>query len=156
MLPPLYQKIFSTHLTASQYLTLELLVLLLQSYRNVSLSRLAEVFPQPIKYKSRVRNLQRFLNLPQLSAKLLWFPVVKQMLKQEFCPQARNRFFRRRARKLKLIHQGYLLLIIDRTQWQERNLIMLSLAWGTHAIPEVRFPMRDTIALGSHLFIGNS
>jgi hypothetical protein len=57
------------------------------------------------------------------------------MLKQEFYPQAQNRFFRRRARKLKLIHQGYLLLIIDRTQWQERNLIMLSLAWGTHAIP---------------------
>lgn len=135
MLPPLYQKIFSTHLTPSQYLTLEVLVLLLQSYRNVSLSRLAEVFPQPIKYTSRVRNLQRFLNLPQLSAKLLWFPVVKQLLKQEFRPQAQNRFFRRRARKLKLVHQGYLLLIIDRTQWQERNLIMLSLAWGTHAIP---------------------
>jgi hypothetical protein len=45
------------------------------------------------------------------------------MLKQEFCPQAQNRFFRRRARKLKLVHHGYLLLIIDRTQWQERNLI---------------------------------
>jgi len=56
MLPPLYQKIFSTHLTPSQYLTLEVLVLLLQSYRNVSLSRLAEVFPQPIKYTTRVRN----------------------------------------------------------------------------------------------------
>ncbi|NBD34232.1 MAG: hypothetical protein GVY17_15005 [Cyanobacteria bacterium] len=155
MLPPLYQKVFSNHLTPSQYLTLEVLVLLLQSYRNVSLSRLAEVFPQPIKYTSRVRNLQRFLNLPQLSAKLLWFPIVKQLLKQEFSPQAQNRFFRRRARKLKLVHQEYLLLIIDRTQWQNRNLIMLSLAWGTHAIPEVRFPMRDTIALGSHLFIGN-
>ena len=25
--------------------------------------------------------------------------------------------------------------IIDWTQWQERNLIVLSLAWGKHAIP---------------------
>ncbi|MDR9404645.1 MAG: IS4 family transposase, partial [Halothece sp. Uz-M2-17] len=28
-----------------------------------------------------------------------------------------------------------MLLIIDRTQWQNRNLMMLSLAWGTHSIP---------------------
>ncbi|NEO65492.1 MAG: transposase [Moorea sp. SIO4G2] len=46
-----------------------------------------------------------------------------------------NRKQRRQCKKLKLIHQGYLLLIIDRTQWKERNLIVLSLAWGHHAIP---------------------
>uniref|UniRef100_A0A1D9G0W7 Uncharacterized protein n=1 Tax=Moorena producens (strain JHB) TaxID=1454205 RepID=A0A1D9G0W7_MOOP1 len=55
----------------------------MQSYRDVSLSRIAELFPQPIEYKSRVRNLQRFLNLPQLSTKMLWFPIIKQLVKKK-------------------------------------------------------------------------
>jgi hypothetical protein len=108
---------------------------MLQSYRDVSLSTLANKFPQLIKYESRVRNLQRFLDLPQLTAKLLWFPLIKQLVKQEFRHQPSNRQQRRRIKKLQLIHQGHLFLIIDRTQWQERNLIVLSLAWGKHAIP---------------------
>ena len=70
MLPPLYQKILRTHLNESQYLTLQLLLLLLQAHRQVKLSVLASVFPQPIQYQSRKRNLQRFLVLPQLCVKL--------------------------------------------------------------------------------------
>ncbi|OLT62701.1 IS4 family transposase [Moorena bouillonii] len=135
MFPQFYQTVFETHLTPCQYLTLQLLILLLQSHRNVRLSCLANLFPQPIKYESRVRNIQRFLNLPQLSAKLLWFPIIKQILKQEFRPHISNRKQIRRRKKLKLMHQGYLLLILDRTQWQYRNLMVLSLAWGHHAIP---------------------
>ncbi|WP_293107933.1 hypothetical protein [Moorena sp. SIOASIH] len=77
-----YQTVLETHLTPGQYLTLQLLILLLQRYRNVRLSDLAERFPQPIKYPSRVRSLQRFLDLHQLSAKLLWFPIIKQIIKQ--------------------------------------------------------------------------
>lgn len=135
MFPELYQKVFDINLSPSQNLTLQLLVMLVQSYRTVTLSRLAELFPQPIKYESRVRNLQRFLNLPKLTVKTLWFPIIKQWIKQEFKQRASNRFQRRRAKKLRLIHQGYLLLVIDRTQWKQRNLIVLSLVWGTHALP---------------------
>ena len=64
MLPQLYQTVLRIHLSESQYLTLQLLVMLLQSYRCVSLSRLAELFPQPIKYESRVRNLLPVLKSP--------------------------------------------------------------------------------------------
>lgn len=135
MFPELYQKVFEIHLNPRQYLTLQLLIVLIQSYRNVSLSKLAELFPQPIQYESRVRNLQRFLSLPQLSAKMLWFPIIKQWLKKEFKQRTLNRAQRRRAQKLKLIHKGYLLLALDRTQWQDRNVIMLSLVWGKHALP---------------------
>ena len=81
MFPQFYQRVLETHLSPTQYLTLQLLILLLQSHRQVSLARLAQLFPQPIKYESRLRNLQRFLNLPNLSAKLLWFPIIKQVLK---------------------------------------------------------------------------
>ncbi|WP_427162864.1 IS4 family transposase [Aliinostoc sp. HNIBRCY26] len=135
MIPELYQKVFEIHLNKSQYLTLQLLIMLVQSYRNVSLSQLAELFPQPIKYESRVRNLQRFLNLPQLSAKVLWFPIIKHWLRKEFQHRKPNRYQRRRSKKSTIIHQGYLLLALDRTQWQERNIMMLSLVWGKHALP---------------------
>lgn len=109
--------------------------MLLQTHRNVCLSRLASLFPQPIKYESRLRNIQRFLRLPHLSVKLLWFPIVKHMLKQQFRGQGMNRAQRRQRQKLHLIEHGYLLLIMDRSQWRERNLIMLSLVWGQHALP---------------------
>ena len=33
-------------------------------YSVVSLAGLARIFPQPIEYESRVRNLQRFLKFP--------------------------------------------------------------------------------------------
>jgi hypothetical protein len=69
--PPSYQTILRKHLNESQYLTLQLLLLLLQTHRSVKLSVLASAFPQPIQYQSRKRNLQRFLVLPQVCVKLL-------------------------------------------------------------------------------------
>jgi hypothetical protein len=135
MLPLFYQTCFQANLSESQYLTLQLLILLLQAHRNVCLSRLASLFPQPIKYESRLRNLKRFLKLPRLSVKLLCFPLIKNIVKQQFRANGSNRAQRRQHQKLHLIHRGYLLLIIDRSQWRERNLIMLSLVWGQHALP---------------------
>ena len=110
-----------------------MLILLLQTERNVKLERLAALFPQPIKFESRRRHLQRFLKLPQLSVKLLWFPLVKYLVREQFQPKKLNRQQRRYLRKLK--HQGSLLLVIDRSQWQERNLMMVSLVCGQRALP---------------------
>ncbi len=61
-----------------------MLVTLLQTERQVSLERLATLFAQPIQFASRRRNLQRFLILPQLNAKSVWFPIIKYWLKQHF------------------------------------------------------------------------
>jgi hypothetical protein len=133
MLPSFYQTFFQAHLTEAQYLTLQILVLLLQSHRTVQLERLAALFPQPITFESRRRNLQRFLKLPQLSVKLLWFPLIQQIVKQEFSEENKNRHQRRRLKKLK--HLGYLLLVIDRTDWQERNLLVASIVCGRRALP---------------------
>lgn len=107
--------------------------MLLQAHRRVCLSQLATLFPQPIKYESRLRNLQRFLCLRQLNVKLLWFPIIKHIVKQQLRPQGKNRAQRRHQKKL--THQGYLLLAVDRTQWRERNLFVLSLVWRNHALP---------------------
>ena len=135
MLPPLYQKILRTHLNESQYLTLQLLLLLLQAHRQVKLSILASVFPQPIQYQSRKRNLQRFLVLPKLCVKLLWFPLIKYWIRQEQTSKRLNREQRRYVRKLKHQKYGYWIIAIDRTQWKGHNIFMVSLVWGTHALP---------------------
>lgn len=115
--------------------TLQLLLLLLQTHRQVSLSLLASVFPQPIQYQSRKRNLQRFLVLPQLSVKLLWFPLLKYWIRQVQTGHGFNRDQRCQLRKLKHHKHGYWIVAIDRTQWKGRNVFMVSLVWGTHALP---------------------
>lgn len=99
MLPSVYQTLFRKHLSESQYLTLEMLLLLIQAHRQVKLSTLASVFPQPIQYSSRKRNLQRFLLLPQLSLKLLWFPLIKYWLRQVRTGHGLNRAQRRMLKK---------------------------------------------------------
>ncbi|UBF28744.1 IS4 family transposase [Kovacikia minuta CCNUW1] len=117
MLPSFYQACLQTQLSAIQFITLQMLVALLQKERNVSLERLATLFAQPIQFESRRRNLQRFLSLPQLTAKALWFPILKYWLKQHF-------------------HRGQILyLVVDRTQWQYHNLLMVSLVMHKRSIP---------------------
>lgn len=135
MLPASYQTIFRKHLSEKQYLTLEILLLLIQSHRQVKLSTLASLFPQPIQYQSRKRNLQRFLIIPKLCIKLLWFPLLQLWLKQAQTGECFNREQRRYLQKKKHQKYGYWLLAIDRTQWQGRNILMVTLVWGTHALP---------------------
>jgi hypothetical protein len=84
-------------------------------------------------YESRRRNLQRFLKLPQLSAKLLWFPLIKYIIKQEFSQKDKNRYQRRKLKKLR--HLGHLLLVIDRTEWKGRNLFVASLILSKRGLP---------------------
>jgi Transposase DDE domain len=135
MFPTFYQTTLRAHLNESQYLTLQLLLLLLQAHHQVKLSILASVFPQPIQYQSRKRNLQRFLVLPQLSVKLLWFPLIKYWIRQAQTGRNLNRDQRRRLSKLQHQKYGYWIIAMDRTQWKGRNVFMVSLIWGTHALP---------------------
>lgn len=85
--------------------------------------------------KSRLRNLQRFLTLPQLTVKLLWFPLVKYWIRQVEQGTLLNRQQRRYLQQLKSKHDGFWIVAIDRTQWQQHNVFMASVIWGTHALP---------------------
>jgi len=96
---------------------LQMLVMLLQKERRVTIERLATLFAQPIQFDSRRRSIQRFLVLPQLSIHALWFPLLKYWLKINF----------KQTRRIKLA--------IDRTQWQKCNLFVVSLLWDKRAIP---------------------
>jgi len=137
MVPAFDRDCLACRLTQTQLLTLEIVVWLLQVHKNVKIERLAAHFPLPIKYESRRRHLQRFLTFSSLSIPLIWFPLIKTIIQQNY-PQNKP-----------------LYLALDRTQWQDKNLFLVAVIYQKRALPEVRFPMRDTIALGSHLSIGN-
>ncbi len=116
MLPGFYHRCLRQLLTPRQYTTLKIIIVLLQSQKIIQIEKLAAFFPLPIKYESRRRHIQRFLLLPQLQIKLLWFPIIKKWL--------------RIGRKNKLCY-----VAIDRTRWQERNLLVAALIKDKRAIP---------------------
>lgn len=117
MLPSFYQACLQAQLSSIQFITLQMLVALLQKERRVSIERLATLFAQPILFESRRRNLQRFLLCPKLTPQALWFPILKHWLKQH-C---------HRGQRLKVV--------IDRTQWRNHNLLMVSLVYKSRTIP---------------------
>jgi hypothetical protein len=67
MFPQSYQNHLEKQLKPAEYLTLKILVYLLQSHRQVSIELLASVMPYPIQFESRRLSLQRFLKLDCLN-----------------------------------------------------------------------------------------
>lgn len=118
MLPKFYQNCFQNLLTPAQCKMLEILIMLLQFHKTVTIEKLATVFPQPIKFESRRRSIQRFLLLPQLSIQYLWFPLIKRWVKN--------------SRKYQ---DKQLIFAIDRTQWRCENVFVISLIEQKRAIP---------------------
>jgi hypothetical protein len=116
-LPELYSKHLNKQFNYPQYLILLILINLLQNLQTVRLEEIARRFPLPIQLRSRVKKLQRFLTLPQFNIETLWFPILKSWLQQ----------------KLNSVEIVY--LVIDRSQWREINLLMVSLVYNQRAIP---------------------
>ncbi len=117
MLPTFYQTLLQKYLTPSQLITLKMLVWLLQQQKQVRIERLAATLPLPIQQNSRRRHLQRFLNLDALSVVLLWFPLIEEILKRQIKPMAQ------------------LIVALDRTQWKENNVLMVSAVYRKRALP---------------------
>jgi hypothetical protein len=117
MLPTFYQTLLQKYLTPSQLITLKMLVWLLQHQKQVKIERLAATLPLPIQQNSRRRHLQRFLNLDALSTVLLWFPLIKEILSRQIKPRAS------------------LIIALDRTQWKENNILMVSVIYQKRALP---------------------
>jgi hypothetical protein len=84
MLPSSYQICFQQQLKKTEYLTLTILVFLLQTHKQVSIELLATLMPYPIMFESRRRGIQRFLKLPILKIEKLWFPLIKYILRIHF------------------------------------------------------------------------
>ena len=115
MLPEFYQNHLKSQLTLAEYIFLKILLNLLQSIKKVSLEKLANALPLPIKFESRRKRVQRFLSLPNLTIEKIWFPIIEELLKTYF-------------RSDKIIY-----LAIDRTNWCRINLFMVSIIWDKRA-----------------------
>jgi hypothetical protein len=83
----------------------------------VKIERLAATLPLPIQQNSRRRHIQRFLTLNALSVVLLWFPIIEALINQHF----------------QLGSQ--LTIAMDRTQWKENNVLMVSVIYQKRAWP---------------------
>lgn len=117
MMPSFYHSILQKYLTPAQLLTLQMLVCLLQSQKQVRIERLAGTLPLPILQSSRRRHIQRFLQIKALSILVLWFPIVKEVI----------------SRQLKA--GSPLVIALDRTQWKEYNVLMVSAIVQKRAFP---------------------
>ena len=76
MLPSFYHDLLEKYLTPAQLLTLQMLVWLLQTQKEVRIERLAATLQLPILQSSRRRHIQRFLQIKTLSILIVWFPIV--------------------------------------------------------------------------------
>lgn len=117
MLPLLYQTHLENQLKSSELLFLTLVINILQDIKNVSLEKIATALPIPIVFESRRKKIQRFLSLPIFNIEALWFPIIKNWRAQNFS-----------------INQT-IYLVIDRTIWERKNLIMISIIYEQRAIP---------------------
>ena len=112
-----YQDHIDKKLSPSQVATLQILLYLISVHKTVQISKLSNYFPLPIQLESKRKHIQRFLTLKELSLPLFWFPLVKIIIENLFNSSSE------------------LVLIIDRTQWQDTNILMISVAWKKRALP---------------------
>ncbi len=117
MLPTLYQNHLKSQFTLAEYIFLKIFVNLLQSIKKVSLEKLANALPLPIKFESKRKRIQRFLSLQNLTIEKVWFPIVEEVLQTYFTSE-------------ELIY-----IAIDRTSWSRINLFMVSLIWDKRGFP---------------------
>ena len=117
MIPPLYQIHLKNQLEPSELLFFNLLINVLQNIKEVSLEKIATALPIPILFESRRKKIQRFLSLPIFNIKTLWFPIIKDWASQNFT------------------NNQPIYLVIDRTIWKRKNLIMISMIYDSRAIP---------------------
>ena len=117
MLPEWYHKHLSKYLHPAQIITLDMLLWLVQVSKQIKIERLAAQLPLPIQTESRRRHIQRFLKLPNLSVVLLWFPIIEEIIRRKF--QRKQRIY----------------LVLDRTQWKDKNLFMVGIIMSKRALP---------------------
>jgi hypothetical protein len=113
-----YETVLKEHLNMAQFLLLTLLVGCLQQIRDMRLERLAEALPLTILMESRRKKIQRFLNLEILSIEKIWFPCVKEFVKETD----------------KYRKGGCVYLAIDRTNWGGINILAVSLIYEKRGI----------------------
>jgi hypothetical protein len=112
-----YEVLLKKHLSLAQYLLLVLLVGVLQRIQCVKLETLADALPLPIRFESRRKKVQRFLDLSVWKLEEIWLQWVQLLVSQHW-------------QKEKLLY-----VAMDRTSWGCINILMVSLIWRGRAWP---------------------
>lgn len=114
-----YHDHLEKQLGRAQFLMLLLLINIIQVEKKVKLETIARVFPIWISCEGRRRKLQRFLDLPSLTISSLLWPIISYWLENSVPKKSKQELY----------------LAIDRSQWKNFNLLMVSVIWSRRAIP---------------------
>ena len=124
----IYHESLQEYLSPDQILMIEMLVRVIQIFKEVKIEKLAARLPLPIKYESRRRAVQRFLINRGLDISLIWLPIIKVII-DNIQSNSRNKARGKKGSK------QVLYLAIDRTQWAENNVFVVAAILNKRAIP---------------------
>lgn len=124
----IYHESLQEYLSPDRVLMLEMLVRVIQIFKEVKIEKLAARLPLPIKYESRRRAVQRFLIDRALDVSLIWLPIIKIII-DKIQSQAKNKARTKKGSK------QVLYLAIDRTQWGKNNIFVVAAILNKRAIP---------------------
>jgi Transposase DDE domain len=125
----IYHTTLQEYLSLEQIVLLEMLVRVIQIFKEIKIEKLAGRIPLPIKFESRRRAIQRFLIERALDISLLWLPMIKQIVDRKMSEQ------KHRTRKKNSTERKKIYLAMDRTQWQEHNILMIAIVIDKRAMP---------------------
>ena len=114
-----YHEHLEKQLGRAQFLMLQLLINIIQAEKKVKLETIARVFPIWITCEGRRRKLPRFLDVPSLTISSLLWPIISYWLENSVPKKSKQKLY----------------LAIDRSQWKNLNLLMVSVIWSRRAIP---------------------
>ena len=125
----IYHTSLQEHLSPEQIVLVEMLIRVIQIFKEIKIEKLAGRLPLPIKFESRRRAIQRFLIERALDISLLWLPIIKQIVDSKMSEQ------KHRTRKKNSVDRKKIYLAMDRTQWQEHNILMIAIIIDRRAMP---------------------
>lgn len=124
----IYHESLQEYLSPDQILMLEMLVRVIQIFKEVKIEKLAARLPLPIKYESRRRAVQRFLINRVLDISLIWLPIIKVII-DNIQSKSKNKA------RTKTGSKQVLYLAIDRTQWADNNVFVVAAILNKRALP---------------------
>jgi hypothetical protein len=113
-----YHEHLEQQLGRVQFLMLLLLINIIQAEKKVKRETIARVFPIWITCEGRRRKLQRLLDLPSLKISSLLWHIISYWLENSVPQKSKKELY----------------LAIDRSQWKNLNLLMVSVNWSRRAI----------------------
>jgi Transposase DDE domain len=125
----IYHTHLQEYLSPEQIVFIEMLLRVIQVFKEIKIEKLAGRLPLPIKFESRRRAIQRFLLERALDISLLWLPIIKQIVDLKMSEQ------KHRAKKKNSVERKKIYLAMDRTQWQEHNILMVAIIIDKRALP---------------------